>query len=591
MTEIKDAKITPFDYFDVEELDKSFMAIVPKRIRAVRPYPGLTAHQADYVFSRLLTRFDFAQFKPCWSYEMRKRSIPYVTTDPRPERVLAQFQRFIGPLLDLILPGLTLYDQTYNKTSTLGYPIHANPNYVQAAYDKRLKLQALTTEGDYPDELSDAQRVELLLAARRSDMKRKVLFELFEQFEHGDFSSMDEHMVTTLGRRDQHEDPSKLRAMPFINNEGVCYEEEVNRQRYAEPVRALSDEVRVPMRTRIVNGPAVSNLYLQVVDTQIHSYISSTPLCDSNVFAPLPHLDHVRSFDCKNYERDIGLLVDAWGATVGGIYERELYKLAHAPFVVPSDTWKKCFLIKPKLKSGQYLQLGSGLCVVSTLGKLANICVQIAYFVDVKKLAINDAIDATLRGHYDGLRRWAFGDDNRLAGNASEAQQFIDWMANHFNVVEDEQPQYLGARWSQTDQRSYLSMESYIVKYGLRERDYSTYPFPYLGQVQRREKYKADGDRLIATEVIPYEEQLYSEIGVPWYNIVKNASRESQLAHKLGLKLTEHMVLEKEYLANPRELLQNGFNFNLGMVRTEAIFRQLVGQQMNKQSRFTRANI
>jgi hypothetical protein len=421
-------------------------------------------------------------------------------------------------------------------------------------------------------------------------MKRTVLFGFFDQFDAGDFSAMDEHMVTTLGRRNQHEDPEKTRNLPFISNDGKCYEEVVDRRRYSEPVRSLSDDVRVPMRTRIVNGPAVSNLYLQVVDTQIHSYLSSTPLCDSNIFAPLPHLDNVRSFDCKHYERDIGLLVDAWGAIVGGVYERELFKLAHAPFVVPSDDWKRCYSIKPKLRPGQYLQLGSGLCVVSTLGKLANICVQIGYFVDVKKLAINDAIDATLRGHYDGLRRWAFGDDNRVSGNEVEAEMFITWMSDHFNVAEDEKPQYLGAMWNQTDQRSYLTMESYIVKYGLRERDFSAYPFPYLGQVKRREKYKADGVRTIGLEVQPFEEELYASIGIPWYNIIKNSAKEAQLAHKLGLKLTEHMVLEKEYLSDPKELLSSGFNFNLGMIRTESVYRQLVSKVNSEKTRFTRTN-
>jgi len=580
-----------FDYFDVEELDHSFMSIIPKRLRAVRPYPGLTAHQADFIFQKVISRFGYSQFSVCWSYEMKKRAIPYVTTDERPMRVLRQFNRFIEPLLARMLPSLTLYEQTYNKTSTLGYPIHANPNYVQARVDKAARVSALTAYGEDPEAMSDDERIEAIIRMRRSDKKRDVLFGIFDQFEDGDFSSMDNHMVTTLGRRDQHEDPAKLRETPFINDEGNCYEATIDRRNYSEPIRALSDDVRVPMRTRIVNGPAVSNLYLQVVDTQIHSYLSSSPLCDSNIFAPVPHLDNVRSFDCKHYERDIGLLVDAWGATIGGIYERELFKLSHAPFVVPSDSWKKAFLIRPKLKKGQYLQLGSGLCVVATIGKLANICVQIGYFVDVKKLAITDAIDATLRGHYDGLRRWSFGDDNRVAGRETEAQSFIDWMAEHFNIVEDEQPQYLGAAWSQDNQRSYLTMESYIVKYGLRERDYSAYPFPYLGQVKRREKYKADGVPAIGMEVQPFEDERYSEIGIPWYNIVKTAEKEAQLAHRMGLKLTENMILEKEYLSTTAELKASGFNFSLGMAKTEAVFRQLVGDQINKQTRFTRVNV
>jgi hypothetical protein len=129
-----------------------------------------------------------------------------------------------------------------------------------------------------------------------------------------------------------------------------------------------------------------------------------------------------------------------------------------------------------------------------------------------------------------------------------------------------------------------------LVKYGLRERDYSAYPFPYLGQVKRREKYKADGVPVIATEVQPYEEQLYADIGIPWYAVVKTAAKEAQLAQKLGLKLTENMILEKEYLAKPGELEASGFNFALSAPRTERIYRQLVGDHINKLTQFTRIN-
>jgi hypothetical protein len=50
------------------------------------------------------------------------------------------------------------------------------------------------------------------------------------------------------------------------------------------------------------------------------------------------------------------------------------------------------------------------------------------------------------------------------------------------------------------------------------------------------------------------------------------------------------MVLEKEYLSDPKELLSSGFNFNLGMIRTESVYRQLVSKVNSEKTRFTRTN-
>lgn len=114
-------------YFDVEALHPSFRDVVARRRSAIRPMAGITNYDANYMKVSAFKRWGLSAYEDCWTFEMESRPIPFVSTDPRPLRVLDKFSKYIEPLLQVIVPRMEPHTQTYNKISKVGYPINANP--------------------------------------------------------------------------------------------------------------------------------------------------------------------------------------------------------------------------------------------------------------------------------------------------------------------------------------------------------------------------------------------------------------------------------------------------------------------------------
>jgi len=141
-------------------------------------------------------------------------------------------------------------------------------------------------------------------------------------------------------------------------------------------------------RTRTIVRPPVLNLWLQCWDSMLHNAIMSHPLCDSNVYRheKWPTGSSFITFDCKHYERYLGMAAITYASTIGGAYGSKLDMLIRYPFIVPSDDWLNCFEVQPLFKKGVYPQFSSGLSPVAPLGKLTNICAQVEYFHTHKHL-------------------------------------------------------------------------------------------------------------------------------------------------------------------------------------------------------------
>lgn len=558
------------DLYDVKPAPRSLMEKIPKRKRPARPYPLLTAHQAEYVMQNLMKRFGYDEYLDSWSFEMRKRTIPYVSTDERPRRVADKFKMYGPHIMDAILPQIKLKKQTYNKVSALGWPINKNPNAER--------------KSEAPEDPSDWSGILNELRARLTNTaKRNVLFdEFFTRFDAGDFSGFEEQF-NTGNTRGQPESPDKIRELPFISADGSVYLEDVDRRKYAEPIRSLSDKEKVPLRHRLVVNASVINLYLQVWDTQVHSYLISHPISDSNMYTRMIwDRETFVTFDCKHYERTIGMIVPLWAELVGGEYGQQLMAMATAPYLLPADDWKSCWFVRPKIGPGKYMQLGSGLSVVATIGKLANLAVAVGYYVEIKKLPIKAAIEVAFAGEYDGMRRWAFGDDNRLTGDAGEIERFLEYVGDHFDIELDEKPQYLGFVWRSDLHRWMLRNETYIVKGGLRERDYSFYTFPFLGQIERRNTFREFGEPIVAEQVMPYEDALYADLGESMHSVATKATQENMIARELGVMLTREMVTDKDYLLTDEQKLASGLSFELPLERVAHAVKVLVGKSMQE---------
>jgi len=274
------------------------------------------------------------------------------------------------------------------------------------------------------------------------------------------------------------------------------------------------------------------------------------------------------------------MLVEPYANAVGGKYGEWLTKIAHDPYLVPSDSWKSFWLVEPQYRKGVYPQFGSCISCVSTLGKLANMCVRTHYYVTRRGLTPQDAVAATLAGQLDGTRHWMYGDDNRLSGPKDQADDFIAFMGEYFEIEEDEVPKYLGTIWRPDIGRFVLPGETYELKMYLKERDFTFSTYPSLGLVERRKTFSEFGEPEIASIMIPFEDQLFNDVDYPYFNIVTQAVKEMRASREAGITITKLQATDKDYLMEPEEQLASGTFFRLPADRTKEIVLKLVSPEI-----------
>jgi hypothetical protein len=547
--------------FKIERIDASARSIVPRRIESIRPtrmMPNFNWNEmkrAAYEFAEL------QEYDDCWTGEMARRPIPFISTDPRPAHARDLLAKHLPAVLAFLAPKIKPHFQTYNKESNLGYPINGNPGL------------GLDDETGIKTHMS----------------KFDVILTEFHPMYHGDFTAYVD-AYNTQGVRKQNEPPSKVRTYQFINSSGDVYQADITAADRSITVPQLG--AMIGSRTRVITRPDVVNLYLQCWDTMLHSAIMETPLCHTNVYTRETWPDDavIRSFDCKHYERYLGMAAIAYADVIGGIYQQQLLRLIHAPSIVPDDEWKHFFLIRARYGPGEYPQFGSGICNVATLGKLTNICAQVEYFSTALSISPHDAIPIVFEGSSHGLRRWCYGDDNRVMGSRDATQSFIDFMGEVFEIEEDEVPHYLGTVYRPDIRRFVLPADTYNLKLYQPERDVSWKDYPNLGMLKRREIFALYGEPEIGRDILPYEDALWLEQGVPFHAVVSAAAKEASEARLAGVRLSEQLLTDKEYLLSEQQKIASGLYWHLDPVITAAIVNRIVGESVRNQLTFRDAD-
>jgi hypothetical protein len=550
--------------YEVTAASEYEYSLIPKRKGPVRPIPGLTMYDAQWMKVGAYEAAGLTDFLDCWTFEPKARSIPFVATDPKPQRALEAFRKYAPAILDFLVPQITPHVQTYNKISAAGYPINANPS----TYEETQRV---------------AQRANI--QAPEASNKFDLLLTLFKELDAHDISRYD-HSFGTLGGRLQVEDPNKTRLMLFIGDDGVVYEKTVTREDKTEYIKELAGKF-VGSRYRGVLNPAVINLYIQCWDTMLHRAIMKHPICYANIYTKerWPSGLKFSTFDCKHFERYMGMIVFEYANLVGGYYGQWLTKIASDPYLVKSDTGKRAFKIKPIYRAGQYPQFGSGISCVADLGKLTNAAVQVGYFVSVHKMAIQDAVQVCFSAEHAGLRRWMYGDDNRLMGNVHEMQRFTNWMGDHFDIEIDDQLVYLGTTYRSDLDRWVLPKKTYNLKLYQPERDFDWRTYPALGNVERRKTFSEYGEPEIAKHIIPLEDNLFSDVGHPYHEMVAAAMAEKHKMETLGQTLSREEATDKEYLLTPEQQIQSGMFWGLPATETRRIVLSIVSENIKQKLR------
>jgi hypothetical protein len=261
-------------------------------------------------------------------------------------------------------------------------------------------------------------------------------------------------------------------------------------------------------------------------------------------------------------------------------------KMLDDPFLVPSDTWRKAFLVRPLYGKGVYPQFSSGICCVSTLGKLASICVQMHYFVQ-KGHSPDVALIHVLTGEYGGLRRWMYGDDNRVRGNKASRDDYIAFMGEYFNIEPDEDGViWLGTILRKDIARAVLPARTYNLKLYQPERSTEMKTFPALGYVRRREVFSQYGEPEIATDIIPFENELLKEFHNSWDTILDHAAKEENMARAMGVALSNSLLTDKEYLMTPEEQMASGQFWSIPTSKTAEYVKSMVGPETRNKLKF-----
>jgi hypothetical protein len=548
--------------FEVQRVAGSFRRAVPRRVASIRPFKVIPNYEANWMKVNAYNAAGLSEYNDCWTGEMASRPIPFISTDSKPLRTVEVFRKYIRAVLSFLAPHITPAIQTINKISSLGYPINANP-------------------GDGIDRKAGSHH----FMEKVNQSKFDVVLDLFAPMMEGDFSVYRDG-YHTIGCRKQNEPPSKLREFQFITDDGYVYQKEIDAREREIDVPTIGP--MVGSRTRTITRPPVVNLFLQCWDTLLHNAIKRYPLFDSNVYVheSWPSDSNFVTFDCKHYERYLGLCAIAYAEAVGGVYEEQLLQLIYYPFIVPSDTWRSFFWIKPHYKPGVYPQFSSGLSPVAPLGKLTNICIQVSYFVETKGMDTRSAIATVFDGVSGNMRRWSFGDDNRLLGDKEEIKRFTTYLGEYLELEFDDPPKYLGTKYRRDLGRWCLPAETYNLKLYQPERDYEWKDYPNLGMVERRRTFTEYGEPEIGSTIIPYEDELWLNVGHPFAEIASAAVAERVKAQNKGVTLNPFLVSDKEYLMSEDQKVASGLFWHLKPDVTATIVLRLIGKELGDQLQF-----
>lgn len=544
------------DYFTVSRVSKSFRQAIPRRVEAIRPMYNIDNSDVQWMKTRAYQQQGLSDYDPCWTGEMAKRPIPFISLDPKPKRTAELFRKHIHHVLAFLAPQILPAVQAINKISALGYPISSNPG--TGVNDDGIKTH---------------------------QSKFDVVLELFQLMQAGDFD-MYADGYHTIGVRKQNEPPSKQREFQFITADGDIYQQIVAAEQRIIQVPGVGE--MVGSRTRTIVRPPVVNLYLQCWDTLLHNAILKHPLFDSNVYNRITWPDDARftTFDCKHYERYLGMCAIEYATAIGGLYGQQLLQLIYYPFIVPSDNWRAFYMVTPHYTEGVYPQFSSGLSPVAPLGKLTNICVQVEYFITIKGMQPRDAISAVFSGVTAGLRRWSYGDDNRLMGEKAEIDLFVKFISDYLDIELDEQPRYLGTIYRQDIRRWVLPRDTYLLKLYQPERDWEFKEWPNLGQVERRAVFTEYGEPEIGRDIIPYEDQLRDASGHPFISVATAAVTERIKSQRAGQRLDSYLITDKDYLMTEQQKIESGLYWHFTPDTVATIVLQIVGPKVKEMLTF-----
>lgn len=449
----------------------------------------------------------FSKYYHTITAEPKKRPIPHIFQATEFDNIYELAKEWYPFWFNVIKKRLLLAEAvTYENRSRLGYP-----------YFEHTKIP-----GD----------------------KARLVEEHFKEYTSKD--TLTEKPFTICNRRLQPEPYGKVREFLFINGEGVVYSE-------SKPNYRLLFDDYYASRIRLVFNETFENLVKQVRDNQIHEVYLRSTVYHHDMTKPKKLRKYVLFLDIKHFERCVGKLVRLRAKYLGNGYNKLQEHCSNAPYLVPDDEFKKCFLVEPE--DGYITQLGSGDSSVTGLGKEAPSIVFLSYIEKIVTTYKNK--ERLIEEFLDNPQQFPillldYGDDMVVTSDDKELlYKFFEYLQIYLTAEIEEESKFLGYQYREKEDRFVLTILSFINNFYRPERaPYTAFrPYPMYGRRQRRLLYAEYG----GPEIQEYL-ALDDEVFFHFYD--KAAYEQEYLKEEAQVKsLPMNLILEKEYLLTTEEKL------------------------------------
>lgn len=517
--------------------------VINPRRGAIRTVPFLSWKQYLASKDALFGAFGLEKYQGCATAEMYSRPVPHVFPVKETAALTSLYEERAPAVLAFLLARIQAPLQTLNKQSRLGWPWFDRP-----------------------------------------DSKRARLLPFFNKAMDGQLEEMMNGCFIIMNVRLQAEPSDKERDMLFCTDEGSVYSAKVDKERRTVTVGDLGRLTAA--RTRLVFNLPWPNLFKQVLDTAIHNVLLSFPVFHHNLYAKtgyIPVQPHYRALDVKHFERHTATLARARAKLLGGLYGRIAQIFADAPFLCPSDNWKKTFLLWPNRDAGFSDQYASGDSAVAPVQKEVFLILYSKFAETHLGVPPSESIKWVLAGGDTRLTIHNYGDDNLLSGDPGAVQAAFDFLAQYLHVEEEDPAKFLG--FLLTPEGFRLGPSSYLLKTWLNERaPFSAFrKYPYLGWVAKRKIYDQYGTADIRNDIFPAEDKLLAAGGLPWSDVLTYSQREAlSLASRTTAFRNPSWLLDKDYLMTAEEKVATGLFEGIYPAETKPMIRSLLDPQWHK---------
>jgi hypothetical protein len=479
---------------------------IPKRRGPISVMPGRPPADDYPLIDNIMKQF-LPEFVGQSTQERWKRPIPHMEHESEIAPLIQLFSEFAPLLYPWLKQRVLPVVQTYDKKSRLGYP-----------------------------EFSI------------SEEKTEIVLSYLDKIWRHDLSFM-EGAYVTCNVRLQPDPPTKVREYTYLDDSLQAYTEEVDAEG-----RRDKKTGRLTSRTRLVFNFPLVNMATQIADTAIHHAILQFPFAHHrmNTWVRRTINAPARFFmDVKHFDRNVGPLIPIRAKQLGALYSDLTDQMLACPYLVPTEKWKPAF-VKPDRSAGYMVQLGSGISAVAPVAKELFLILYTTFWMREKGTSFERALETMVKGTPE-LTIMNYGDDNIVTGEPGVVKRCVDYISEYLPIEEEDPPRFLGYNYD-PQKGFFLSKDSYLKNFYLNERAPGSRfrQYPWMGIVLRRRVYAEQGDPTVTTEVVPFEREMWKEIGLTEDLLISFYQRDVEAAGSQAM-LDYRVVLGKHYQLSTAE--------------------------------------